>query len=102
MTLYTALVTVSKLAAPMIPFMTEEIYLNLVRSLDRNAPESVHLCDFPKADPPLWIKNWKKRWKKCWISSLWDRACQKYGKYKEPPAHRHHVCEGRKHPERFL
>ena len=54
MTLYTALVTVSKLAAPMIPFMTEDIYQNLVRSLDRNAPESIHLCDFPVADE-AWI-----------------------------------------------
>lgn len=51
MTLYTALVTVSKVAAPMIPFMTEEIYQNLVRSLDKAAPESVHLCDFPVANP---------------------------------------------------
>ena len=50
MTLYTALVTLSKLAAPMIPFMTEDIYRNLVCSLDPSAPESVHLCDFPKAD----------------------------------------------------
>ena len=50
MTLYTALVTVSKLAAPMIPFMTEDIYRNLVCSIDKNAPESVHLCDFPVAD----------------------------------------------------
>ena len=50
MTLYTALVTVAKAAAPMIPFMTEEIYQNLVRSIDRNAPESVHLCDFPPVD----------------------------------------------------
>ena len=47
MTLYTALVTVSKSAAPMIPFMTEEIYQNLVRSVDNTAPESIHLCDFP-------------------------------------------------------
>ena len=47
MTLYTALVTVCKTAAPMIPFMTEEIYQNLVRSLDKTAPESIHLCDFP-------------------------------------------------------
>ncbi len=46
MTLYTALVTVSKAAAPMIPFMTEEIYQNLVRSVDESAPESIHLCDF--------------------------------------------------------
>ncbi len=48
MTLYTALVTISKAAAPMVPFMTEDIYQNLVRSLDKNAPESIHLCDFPE------------------------------------------------------
>ncbi len=48
MTLYTALVTVAKAAAPMIPFMTEEIYQNLVKSIDSSAKESIHLCDFPK------------------------------------------------------
>lgn len=48
MTLYTALVTISKAAAPMVPFMTEDIYLNLVCSTDKNAPESIHLCDFPE------------------------------------------------------
>ncbi|MEG1847763.1 MAG: isoleucine--tRNA ligase [Lachnospiraceae bacterium] len=53
MTLYTALVTVSKVAAPMIPFMAEEIYRNLVGSIDGTAPESVHLCDFPTADPTM-------------------------------------------------
>ena len=47
MTLYTALVEISKAAAPMIPFMTEDIYQNLVRSIDKDAPESIHLCDFP-------------------------------------------------------
>ena len=47
MTLYTALVTMAKTAAPMIPFMTEDIYQNLVRSIDKDAPESIHLCDFP-------------------------------------------------------
>ena len=47
MTLYTTLVTVCKLSAPFIPFMTEEIYQNLVCSVDKKAPESVHLCDFP-------------------------------------------------------
>ena len=47
MTLYTALITLSKIAAPMIPFMTEEIYQNLVRSVDKNTPESIHLTDFP-------------------------------------------------------
>ena len=50
MTLYTALVTTAKAAAPMIPFMAEDIYRNLVCSLDQSAPESVHLCDFPVAD----------------------------------------------------
>ena len=50
MTLYTALVTVSKVAAPMIPFMTEQIYQNLVRSLDETAPVSIHLCDYPKVE----------------------------------------------------
>ena len=47
MTLYTALVEICKCAAPMVPFMTEEIYQNMVRSVDQNAPESIHLCDFP-------------------------------------------------------
>ena len=51
MTLYTALVTVAKLAAPMIPFMTEDIYRNLVCVNDPSAPQSVHLCDFPVANP---------------------------------------------------
>ncbi len=50
MTLYTALVTIAKTAAPMIPFMTEDIYQNMVRSIDATAPESIHLCDFPKVE----------------------------------------------------
>ena len=53
MTLYTALVTVAKAAAPMVPFMTEQIYRNLVVSVDAGAPESVHLCDFRTADESL-------------------------------------------------
>ncbi|MGN8886255.1 isoleucine--tRNA ligase [Blautia sp. HCP28S3_G10] len=56
MTLYTALVTISKAAAPMIPFMTEEIYQNLVRSVDKDAVESIHLCDFPKVKE-AWINK---------------------------------------------
>ena len=56
MTLYTALVTISKAAAPMIPFMTEEIYQNLVRSVDKDAIESIHLCDFPKVQE-AWINK---------------------------------------------
>jgi isoleucyl-tRNA synthetase len=50
MTLYTALVEISKCAAPMIPFMTEDIYQNLVRSINSDAPESIHLCDFPSVN----------------------------------------------------
>lgn len=50
MTLYTSLVTFCKVAAPMIPFMTEEIYLNIVAGIDKTAPESIHLCDFPVAN----------------------------------------------------
>lgn len=50
MTLYTVLVEFAKVSAPFIPFMTEEIYQNLVRSVDENALESIHMCDFPKYD----------------------------------------------------
>ena len=57
MTLYTALVTLCKAAAPMIPFMTEEIYQNLVRTNDKSAPESIHLCSFPEYDEKLIDKN---------------------------------------------
>ena len=57
MTLYTALVTISKAAAPMIPFMTEDIYQNLVRSIDKDAPESIHLCDFPEVKEEWIDKN---------------------------------------------
>ena len=53
MTLYTALVNVSKAAAPMIPFMTEDIYRNIVLKVDPSAPESIHLCDFPAADEAM-------------------------------------------------
>ena len=54
MTLYTALVTICKAAAPMIPFMTEEIYINIVVNVDKNAPESIHFCDFPEVNEE-WI-----------------------------------------------
>ncbi|MCI6020780.1 MAG: isoleucine--tRNA ligase [Clostridia bacterium] len=56
MTLYTCLVTLAKCAAPMIPFMTEDIYQNLVRRIDKTAPESIHLCDFPVANE-AWINK---------------------------------------------
>lgn len=53
MTLYTALVTTAKAAAPMVPFLSEAIYQNLVRSIDKAAPESIHLCDFPAVDAAM-------------------------------------------------
>lgn len=61
MTLYTALVTVCKAAAPMIPFMTEDIYQNLVRKIDKEAPESIHLCAFPEADESVIDKELEER-----------------------------------------
>ena len=60
MTLYTALVTVCKAAAPMVPFITEEIYLNLVKNIDNTAPDSIHLCDFPIADQSYVDKQLEK------------------------------------------
>ncbi len=60
MTLYTTLVTLCKATAPMIPFMTEEIYQNLVRSVDKAAPLSIHLCDYPVADESLIDKELEK------------------------------------------
>jgi isoleucyl-tRNA synthetase len=60
MTLYTALVNIVKCAAPMVPFMTEEIYQNLVRSVDKTAPESIHLCDYPVSDAKYIDKELEK------------------------------------------
>ena len=64
MTLYTSLVTIAKISAPMIPFMTEEIYRNLVCSVDKSAPISVHLCSFPEADLSLVDKDLEENMKK--------------------------------------
>ncbi len=76
MTLYTALVTISKAAAPMIPFMTEAIYRNLVCTLDASAPESVHLCDFPKADESCIDKELEERMKEVLDIVVLGRACR--------------------------
>lgn len=76
MTLYTALVTVAKTAAPMIPFMTEEIYQNLVRSVDANAPESVHLCDFPAADASFVDKKLEEDMEAVLRTVVMGRACR--------------------------
>ena len=76
MTLYTALVTISKAAAPMIPFMTEDIYQNLVRSVDKTAPESIHLCDFPKADAALIDKKLEEDMETVLKAVVMGRACR--------------------------
>ncbi|MBQ8813876.1 MAG: isoleucine--tRNA ligase [Lachnospiraceae bacterium] len=76
MTLYTALVTVAKVAAPMIPFMTENIYQNLVCTSDANAPESVHLCDFPVADESLIDPELEKNMEALLDIVVMGRACR--------------------------
>ncbi len=76
MTLYTALVTISKAAAPMIPFMTEDIYQNLVRSVDKNAPESIHLCDFPVVDTKLIDKELEDNMEHVLKAVVMGRACR--------------------------
>ena len=76
MTLYTSLVTVSQLAAPMIPFMTEDIYRNLVCSIDKSAPVSVHLCDFPVADTSMVDKELEKNMDAVLKIVVMGRACR--------------------------
>ncbi len=76
MTLYTSLVTVSKLAAPMIPFMTEDIYRNLVCSIDKSAPISVHLCDFPAADASMVDEELEKNMDAVLKIVVMGRACR--------------------------
>ena len=76
MTLYTALVTVSKVAAPMIPFMTEDIYQNLVRSVDESAPESIHLCDYPVANEAYIDKTLEENMDEVLKIVVMGRACR--------------------------
>ncbi len=76
MTLYTALVTISKTAAPMIPFMTEDIYRNLVCSLDSSAPESVHLCDFPTVEEAWIDKKLEQEMEEVLQIVVLGRACR--------------------------
>ena len=76
MTLYTALVTICKAAAPMIPFMTEDIYQNLVRSIDENAPESIHLCDFPQVQAGMIDKVLEESMENVLAVVVMGRACR--------------------------
>ena len=76
MTLYTALVTICKAAAPMIPFMTEDIYQNLVRGIDENAPESIHLCDFPQVHAEMIDKALEEFMEHVLAVVVMGRACR--------------------------
>ncbi len=76
MTLYTALVTICKAAAPMIPFMTEEIYQNLVRSVDQDAPESIHLCDFPAVEEAFIDRKLEESMEEVLDAVVMGRACR--------------------------
>ena len=76
MTLYHALVTIAKTAAPMIPFMTEDIYQNLVRSVDKDAPESIHLCDFPIVNEAWIDKDLEADMKELLEIVVLGRACR--------------------------
>ena len=76
MTLYTALVTTAKLCAPLIPFMSEDIYRNLVLSVDKSAKESVHLCDYPVCDDKLVDKTLEERMDEVLDIVVLGRACR--------------------------
>lgn len=75
-TLYTCLVTLAKLAAPMIPFMTESIYQNLVAERDPQAPESVHLCDYPVCDERMIDAELEARMDEVLSVVVLGRACR--------------------------
>ena len=102
MTLYTALVTVAKLAAPMIPFMAEDIYRNLVCSLDKSAPESVHLCDFPVADASLIDKELEGDMDRLLEAVVLGRAARNNANLKNrQPLSRMIVCADGEIPEMY-
>ena len=76
MTLYTSLVTISKISAPLIPFMTEDIYRNLVCSVDKTAPVSIHLCDFPAADESMIDEKLEENMEEVVKVVVLGRACR--------------------------
>ena len=93
MTLYTALVTVCKVAAPMIPFMTEEIYQNLVCSIDKSAPESIHLCDYPVANESWIDSELREKYGRSIENRCYGPCLQKYCEHQEPSADWKYVCK---------
>ena len=93
MTLYTALTTVIKLAAPMIPFMTEAIYQNLVLNSEKDAPESVHLCAYPVANEAFIDSELEKTMDLVLKAVVLGRAARNEANIKKPSANRSYVCK---------
>ena len=105
MTLYTCLVDLCKIAAPMIPFMTEEIYQNLVLSNDKEAPESIHLCDFPQAKEEWIDEELEANMKELLKIVVFGRACRNSSGFKnrQPIAQMFvKVADDRALPEYFM
>ncbi len=104
MTLYTVLVTMSKLCAPFIPFMTEQIYRNLVLSVDKNAPESVHLCDFPVCFEEMINEDIEYNMDKVVNAVVLGRACRNGAnvKNRQPIAKMYVEYEGEDLPESYM
>ena len=95
MTLYTSLVTIAKAAAPMIPFMTEDIYRNLVCNVDKTAPVSIHLCDFPSVDESMIDTELEKNMDSVVDVVVLGRACRNAAniKNRQPVAKMYVKCE---------
>ena len=103
LTLYTALKTVCLCAAPMIPFMTEEIYQNIVRSVEKDAPESIHLCSYPVADASKIDRDLEARMGEVLNVVVMGRACRNSGNLKtRQPVAKMYVKAPAKLPEYFV
>ncbi len=103
LTLYNCLVTVAKLSAPLIPFMTEDIYRNLVCSVDKNAPESIHLCDYPVGDESMIDKSLEENMEEVVDVVVLGRACRNAANIKNrQPIARMYVKADRTPDESFI
>ena len=103
LTLYTSLVTIAKISAPMIPFMTEDIYRNLVCSVDKSAPESIHLCDFPVADESMIDKAREENMDEVVDVVVLGRACRNAANIKNrQPVAKMYVKSERRPDESFV
>ena len=103
MTLYTSLVTIAKISAPMIPFMTEDIYRNLVGSVDKTAPVSIHLCDFPVADESMIDRELEENMEEVVDVVVLGRACRNAANIKNrQPVGKMYVKADRTPEESFI